>query len=73
MSEFLSLPSVYPLKQPDILLVNQSKEQSTKILGVLLQDYKLFAFPIIENIVLNQKEERERLDRAIDLGSLIFF
>ncbi len=47
-----------------------SKEQYTKILGVLLQDYKLFAFPIIENIVLNQKEERERLDRAIDLGML---
>ena len=36
------------------------------ILSVVLQDFKLFAFPVWENIILNGKMDEERLEYCID-------
>ncbi|MDD6095492.1 MAG: ABC transporter ATP-binding protein [Clostridia bacterium] len=41
------------------------------ILSVVLQDFKLFAFPVWENIVLNRQMDKEHLEYCIDKCGLM--
>lgn len=47
------------------------EQEYSKILAVVFQDFKVFSFSFMENIVLNQELDEKRLDEAIKKAGLM--